>query len=62
MQALEATPITLPPNLQHVLDNNSLVFEVPKGIPPSQGDHDHIIPLLLGSEPPNVHPYRYPFA
>jgi hypothetical protein len=27
-----------------------------------QQEHDHIIPLIPGSEPPNVHPYFYPFA
>jgi hypothetical protein len=31
-------------------------------LPPSEGEHDHNIPLLLGSQPPNVRPYKYPFA
>jgi hypothetical protein len=34
----------------------------PMDLPPSHGEHDHGIPLILGSQPPNVHPYRHPFA
>jgi hypothetical protein len=29
---------------------------------PSKGEHDHSIPLPLRNQPPNVHPYRYPFS
>jgi hypothetical protein len=35
---------------------------MPQGLPPSCGEHDHGIPLIPGSQPPNVHPYRHPFA
>ena len=43
-----------------VLDNPSKVFETPKGLPPIC-DHDHDI-HFPGSVPPNIRPYRYPFA
>jgi hypothetical protein len=39
-----------------------LVFETPQGLPPSHGEHDHGIPLILGIQPPNVHPYQHPFS
>ena len=45
-----------------MLENHSLVFEVSKGLPPSRGEHDHFISFLLGSQPPNIHLYKYPFA
>jgi hypothetical protein len=50
------------PDLQLVLDKHHRVFETPTDLPPSRGEHDHHIPLLLGSHPPNVRPYKYPFA
>ena len=37
------------------------MFETPKGLPPIH-DHDHAIHLILGSVPPNIRPYRYPYA
>ena len=61
IQAVEASPLELPTNLQKVLNNHIFVFELPKGIPPLWSKHDHSIPLLLDSQPPNVEPYRYPF-
>ena len=48
-------------DLQKVLDNHSKVFETPKGLPPIR-DHDHVIHLILGSVPPNIRPYRYPYV
>ena len=48
--------------MQKVLDTYSSVFDLPTGLPPSHGEHDHSIPLILGSQQPNVCPYRYPFA
>eukprot|EP00253_Pinus_taeda_P017594 PITA_17594 len=52
---------SISPNLQKVLDNNSKVFETPKGLPPIH-DHDHAIHLILGSVPPNIRSYRYRYA
>ena len=37
------------------------MFETPKGLPPIR-DHDHAIHLILGSFPPNIKPYRYPYV
>ena len=50
------------PNLQKVIDKHSKVFEdIPKDLPPMR-DHDHAIHLILGSVPPNIRPYRYPYS
>jgi hypothetical protein len=38
------------------------MFELSTGLPPTQGEHDHSIPLLLGSQCPNVLPYRNIFS
>jgi hypothetical protein len=60
IQAIE-TP-SLPPDLQSIISKHQVVFSIPKGIPPSHGVHDHSIPLVLGSLPPNVRPYCHPFS
>ena len=52
---------SISPDLQKVLDNHSKVIETPKGLPPIH-DHDHAIHLILGNVPPNIRPYRYPYA
>jgi hypothetical protein len=52
----------VPPSLKLILDNYPKIFEIPTALPPSRGEHDHSIPLLPGSQPTNVHPYRYPFS
>jgi hypothetical protein len=39
-----------------------VVFSTPQGLPPSHGVHDHSIPLVPGSLPPNIHPYLHPFS
>jgi hypothetical protein len=47
---------------QIVINNHSKVFgEIPKGLPFAR-DHDHAIRLQLGNVPPNIRPYRYPYA
>ena len=48
-------------DLQKVHDKYSKVFDTPKGLQPTQ-DHDHAINLIPGSVPPNVRPYKYPYA
>ena len=48
--------------MKQVLDTYSLVFDLPIGLPPSHGEHDHSIPLIPGIQLPNVLPYHYPFA
>ena len=52
---------SISPDLQKVLENHSKVFETPKGFPPIR-DHDHDIHLIPRSVPPNIRPYRYPYA
>eukprot|EP00253_Pinus_taeda_P007901 PITA_07901 len=52
---------SISPNLQKVLENHSKVFETPKGLPHIR-DHDHAIYQIPGSVPPNIRPYRYPYA
>ena len=36
-----------------------ILGDIPKGLPPKR-DHEHAIQLVLGSQPPNIRPYRYP--
>eukprot|EP00253_Pinus_taeda_P032869 PITA_32869 len=48
-------------DIQKVLDNHSKVFKTPKGLPPIH-DHEHPIHLIPRSVPPNIRPYRYPYA
>jgi hypothetical protein len=50
------------PNLQSILSKHQFVFTTPQGLPPSYGIHDHFIPLIPRIHPPNIHPYRHPFA
>ncbi|KAG6484232.1 hypothetical protein ZIOFF_061027 [Zingiber officinale] len=49
-----------PPELETLLSKFSMIFAEPKGLPPSRS-HDHRIPLIPGSAPANVRPYRYPY-
>jgi hypothetical protein len=62
IQVMESLTQEIHPDLQLVLNKHHQVFETPKGLPPSHGEHDHGIPLIPGSQPPNVHPYQHPFA
>eukprot|EP00253_Pinus_taeda_P036042 PITA_36042 len=52
---------SISPDVQKALENHSKVFETPKGLPPIH-DHYHSIHLIPGSVPPNIKPYRYPYA
>nr|GEU42626.1 hypothetical protein [Tanacetum cinerariifolium] len=47
------------PSLQKVIDKYAEVFEVPNKLPPARSP-DHIIPLLHGTLPINIRPYRHP--
>jgi hypothetical protein len=60
IQATETPPV--PQDLQALLSKHQTVFSTPQGLLPSRGVHDHSIPLVLGSLPPNIRPYRHPFA
>ena len=51
---------SIPQDLQRIIDKHSKVFEdIPKGLPPTR---NHEIRLIPGSVPPNIRPYRYPYA
>ena len=58
---VQTSKSSISPNLQKALDNHSKVFETPKGLPCIR-DHDHAIHLIPGCVPPNIRPYRYPYA
>jgi hypothetical protein len=53
---------SIPQDLQGIIYKHSKLFEdIPKCIPPTR-NHDHDIHLIPGSVPPNIRPYRYPYA
>jgi hypothetical protein len=63
LHAIQATEIPpVPQDLQAILSKHQTVFSTPQGLPPSRGVHDHSIPLVPESLPPNIRPYRHPFA
>ncbi|GJY20255.1 hypothetical protein Tco_0392821 [Tanacetum coccineum] len=49
----------LKPELTQIMENFSDVFEVPHELPPKRS-HDHRIPLIPGTPPVNIRPYRHP--
>jgi hypothetical protein len=52
----------IPLDLQGIIDKHSKVFEdIPRGLLPTQNNF-HSIHLIPGSVPPNIRPYRYPYA
>ena len=63
LHAIQATETpSVPQDLQAILSKHQLVFSTPQGLPPSHGVHDHSIPLVPRSLPPNICPYRHPFS
>jgi hypothetical protein len=59
---VQTSKLSIPLDLQGIIDKHSKVFEdILRGLPPTQ-NHDHAIHLILGSVPPNTGPYRYPYA
>ena len=60
IQATETPPV--PQDLQALLYKHPTIFSTLQGLPPFRGVHDHSIPLVPGSLPPNIRPYRHPFA
>jgi hypothetical protein len=59
---IEKTSRVIHPIPKLILDKSQNVFEIPIDLPPSRGEHDYKIPLLLGIQPPNVRAYKYPFS
>jgi hypothetical protein len=63
LHAIQATQTpSMSQDLQSILSKHKVVFSTPQGLPPSHGVHDHSIPLVLGSVPPNIYPYHHPFS
>jgi hypothetical protein len=59
---VQTSKLSIPQDLQRIIDKHSKVFEdIPKGLPPTR-NHDHEIHLIPGSVTPNIRPYRYPYA
>lgn len=61
LQALESEgsqSMPIPANIQQLLQEFAAVFDEPQGLPPTR-DCDHTIPLIPGTQPVNVRPYRY---
>ncbi|XP_026398885.1 uncharacterized protein LOC113294724 [Papaver somniferum] len=54
------TTSVVPPMIQKLLSEYEDIFKIPNILPPERL-HDHHIPLLPGSTPVNVRPYRYPY-
>jgi hypothetical protein len=63
LHAIQATKTpSVPQDLQDILSKHQLVFSTPQGLPPSRGVHDHSIPLVPRSLPPNIHLYHHSFS
>lgn len=58
-QSAQSLSEDLPPDLHALLSNFMDVFGEPVGLPPPR-DHNRAIPLIKGSNPIKVRPYRYP--
>ena len=54
-------PTDMEPELALLLHTYSSVFSTPTGLPPPR-THDHSIPLIEGSNPVKVKPYRCPHS
>ena len=63
LHAIQATNTPLvPQDLQSIHSKHQVVFSTPHRLPPSHRVHDHSIPLVPGSLPPNIRPYHHPFS
>ena len=54
---MDDIPLEVPVEVQALLQKFSLVFEVPKGLPPRR-QYDHSIPLIPRASPVSLRPYR----
>ncbi|GJX28487.1 retrovirus-related pol polyprotein from transposon 17.6 [Tanacetum coccineum] len=59
LMRLEGIPTEVKPEFQTVIQEFEEVFSLPTVLPPNRSC-DHKIPLLEGSQPVNVRPYRHP--
>eukprot|EP00253_Pinus_taeda_P017311 PITA_17311 len=62
IQVVEPNSLPIHPEMQQIINNHLAVFDKRHELPPSRGEHGHSITLVPGAQPPNVCPYRYPFA
>ena len=63
LHAIQATKTpSVPQDLQALLSKHQMVFSTPQGLLTSHGVHDHSIPLVPGSLPPNIRLYRHPLS
>jgi hypothetical protein len=63
LHAIQATETpSVPQELQAILYKHQLVFSTPQGFPPSHVFHDHSIPMVPKSLPPNIRSYLHPFS
>eukprot|EP00253_Pinus_taeda_P035116 PITA_35116 len=62
IQAVETKSLPIHPEMQQIINNHMPIFDKPHELPPSRREHDHSITLVPGTQPPNVHPYRYLFT
>jgi hypothetical protein len=63
LHAIQATKRpSVSQDLQSMLSKHQVVCSTLQGFPPSRGVHNHSIPLIPDSFPPNVRPYRHPFS
>ena len=58
----ETETSSVPQDLQAILSKHQVVFSTPQGLPHSHLVHDHSIPLLPESLPPNIRSYSHPFS
>lgn len=56
--SVELESSSTPKIIHYLLSEFEEVFEEPQGLLPTQ-EFDHAIPLILGAQPVNLHPYRY---
>jgi hypothetical protein len=45
-----------------IISQHQDIFNTPQGLLPFHGFHDHSIPLIPDTVPPNVLLYRHPFS
>ena len=62
IQVLEKLSLEIHHDKKIILTKHQQAFNTPKGLPSSRGEHGDGIPLIIGSQPPNVRPYQYPFS
>lgn len=63
LAAVEALPEhsdPLPSPVQTIINSYEDIFQTPKSLPPTRKE-DHLIPIMEGSHPVNLNPYKCPY-